>query len=338
MFYIRCNCSDRPISLPRSPHFSLPKNVPFSLPKIVPFLPSNLAPSTMKPTVISSLLTVPILLIRAVLSATFDRPVPQVARQVGAGISSCVPWLSLVESCTAATSGFESLPFSVRASCLCYSSGLWQPSIYDGAFDTCAAYLATASPAFYSSKSGGTMPTDPCRLAGDVITTGSHPASPSPTMTTGASITSPSQPANPGACLSADLILASCALATSSFTNLPFTVEASCLCYTSGTYAPSVYDGYWAGCLGFYSTASPVYYSSLGGDVLPRTPCAGVEKIIGSTVPTSPTVSSSTTNTPNPSALTTVVSVVSTQSGAPGLRIESYTWLITVGVCFLTLI
>jgi len=292
----------------------------------------------MKPTVISSLLIVPTLLIHAVLSATFDRPVPQVARQADQGITSCVPWLSLVESCTAATPSFESLPFSVRASCLCYSSSLWQPSVYDGALDTCLAYLATASPTYYSSIGGGTAPTDPCRLAGDVIataSTGSYPASPSPTMTTGASITSPSQPVISGACLSADLILASCALATSSFTNLPFTVEASCLCYTSGTYAPSVYDGYWAACLGFYSTASPVYYSSLGGDVLPRTPCARVEKIIGSTVPT---VSSSTTNTPSPSALTTVVSIVTTQSGAPGLRIESYTWLITVGVCFLTLI
>jgi hypothetical protein len=48
-----------------------------------------------------------------------------------------------------------------------------------------------------------------------------------------------------------------------SFSALPFTIEASCLCYAGiSTYAPSIFDGYWASCLDYYQTASPAFYSS----------------------------------------------------------------------------
>jgi hypothetical protein len=284
----------------------------------------------------ASLLTVPSLLTHTVLSTTFNNPIPRLARQADSGVTSCVSWLSLVDSCTAATPSFKSLPFSIEASCLCYSSSLWQPSVFDSAFDTCLSYLSTASPALYSSAGGATLPTDPCQQAGDVVATGSggdNSAVASPTTTIGPTITSPSQPVNSGACVSFNLIQASCALATSSFTDLPFTVEASCLCYTSGTYAPSVFDGYWGACLGFYSTASPVFYSSLGGDTLTRTPCAEFGKVGGNS---GPTTSPSSIGTPSSSILTTVVPTTATKADAPaGLRFKFHVWPIIFGVCFL---
>jgi hypothetical protein len=322
-----------------------------SLPTSSHFYP-NIPSSNMKLTVISctsfpGVLAVLTLLTNVVLSTTFDKPVPLLGRQTDSGITSCAPWISIIDPCTAATPSFQSLPFSVEASCLCYSSGLWQPSVYDSAFDECLAYLSTASPAFYSSIGGGTLPTDPCQQAGNVIASvsgGGSPALASPTLTIGPTSTSPSQPANSGACVSFDLIQASCAIATSSFTNLPFTDEASCLCYASGTYAPSLFDGYWGACLAFYSTASPAFYTSLGGDTLTRSPCAEVGNV-RSTGPTTigpgstpATISSTSTTIPISTILTTTVPTTAAHGNAPSLGLEFYAWLIMVGACFLTLI
>src|ERR1700722_11496915 len=66
------------------------------------------------------------------------------------GSTSCDPWFSIGDSCTAQTSNFVNLAFSVQASCLCYSGTVWQPSIFDGDLDTCLQHLSTASPSAYS--------------------------------------------------------------------------------------------------------------------------------------------------------------------------------------------
>lgn len=94
--------------------------------------------------------------------------------------------------------------------------------------------------------------------------------------------------ANVAACSSYSSIFGSCAAGTSSFQNLPFSSEASCLCYTaSNTYAPSIYDGYLGSCLNYYQTASPQYYSqTLSGDSLTRTPCAAAGNVLGTSAAT----------------------------------------------------
>jgi len=78
------------------------------------------------------------------------------------------------------------------------------------------------------------------------------------------------------ACISAYSIISYCEASTPGFTNLAFSSQATCLCSTSGTFAPGVYDGYWSTCLAWASTASPGEYSEFGptggGDVV-RTPC-----------------------------------------------------------------
>jgi hypothetical protein len=62
------------------------------------------------------------------------------------GSTSCDVWYNTEASCTAATPGFLSLAFTDEASCLCYSSTVWQPSKFDNAFQTCLSHLSTASP------------------------------------------------------------------------------------------------------------------------------------------------------------------------------------------------
>lgn len=189
------------------------------------------------------------------------------------GSTSCDPWLSIEESCTAQTSNFINLAFSVQASCLCYTGSVWQPSVYDSDWDTCLQHLSTASPTAYSALGGDTIPTNPCFLAGNVAdqTAAGGTASlstPTPTATS-------AQDPNDLACLSWKAIQLSCSSSIPSFTALPFSVEASCLCYESSTYRGSVYDDLWGSCLNYFSTANPVFYSStLGGDTVERTPCA----------------------------------------------------------------
>jgi hypothetical protein len=94
--------------------------------------------------------------------------------------------------------------------------------------------------------------------------------------------------ANVAACSSYSSLASSCAAATPSFAQLPFSSEASCLCYTAvSTYAPSIYDGYWGSCLNYYQTASPDYYSqSLSRGALPRTPCAAAGNVLGTNAAT----------------------------------------------------
>src|SRR5436305_1645921 len=100
-----------------------------------------MAPSIRELAVLSSSLLI-------ILPATAD-PItaapnlhPVVARQGTAGSPSCNAFYSVVGVCTAATSNLLDLPFTVEASCLCYSSSIWQPSIYDNALAICLSYYA----------------------------------------------------------------------------------------------------------------------------------------------------------------------------------------------------
>lgn len=204
------------------------------------------------------------------------------------GSTSCDLWFNMEASCTVATPDFLSMDFTQEASCLCYSGNVWQPSVFDNAFQTCFIHLSTASPSQFTAMGGTDLITTPCIKAGDVIAT---PASANHSSTT-ATISG-----NSAACNSWNAIEFSCSEAIPSFTNLPFSVEASCLCYSSSTYAPFVYDGYQAQCLAYLSTASPSFYGSLGGDQLPRAPCSLVGNVAGG-----PVAATTTASTPSGSS------------------------------------
>jgi len=95
---------------------------------------------------------------------------------------------------------------------------------------------------------------------------------------------------NYAACTSYSAIQSSCAAAVSSFAALPFSQEASCLCYTStSTWAPNFYDGLYGSCINYYQTASPsIYSSSFTGAEATRTPCAAAGNVRGESAVTGP--------------------------------------------------
>jgi hypothetical protein len=227
------------------------------------------------------------------------------------GSTSCDPWLSIEDSCTAQTPNFLSLAFTVQASCLCYSGTVWQPSVFDNDFDTCLQHLSTASPAAYSSLGGDALPTAPCQVVGNVAggatatgTTSAAVGGSASQITAQPTATSAQDP-NDLACLTWRALQLSCESAVPSFTALPFSVEASCLCFQSSTYIGNVYDDLWGSCLNYFSTASPAFYSStLGGDTLDRTPCAAE----GLSTAASSVVSSAIVLTAGPSATATAPS------------------------------
>lgn len=253
-------------------------------------------------------LTLSIALLPSILAATITAPPrPLLPRQsADAGSTSCDLWLNIEASCTSATPNFVNLAFSSQASCVCYSSSVWQPSVFDNALDTCLSYLSTASPAQFSSISGNSIPTNPCALEGNILAGSTTPA-----ITSGSSTTT--FDANYAACSSWQAIEASCSMDISSFSALPFTTEASCLCYTgTSTYAPSIFDGYWSSCLDYYQTASPAFYSSsLHGDMVTRTPCAAAGNVLGTAAATSGVSSLVATST----AVTATAPATTTASG-----------------------
>lgn len=218
-----------------------------------------------------------------------------------------------------ATSNFLNLPFSSQASCVCYSSSVWQPSVFDNALDTCLVHLSTASPAQFSSIGGNIIPTNPCALEGDIVAGSTTPA-----ITSGSGTAT--FDANYAACSSWEVIEASCSMDISS-SALPFTTEASCLCYTGiSTYAPNIFDGYWASCLDYYQTANPAFYSSsLQGDTLTRTPCAAAGNVLGTAVATGGVSSIVATST----AVTATATATTTASVAGGSGTTTSTALTT---------
>jgi hypothetical protein len=273
------------------------------------------------------------------------------------GSTSCDPWLSIEDSCTAQTPNFLSLAFTVQASCLCYSGTVWQPSVYDNDFDTCLQHLSTASPAAYSSIGGDALPTAPCVLVGNVAggatataTTSAAAVGSSASLITPQPTATTAQDPNDLACLSWRALQLSCESAVPSFTALPFSVEASCLCFQSSTYIGNVYDDLWSSCLNYFSTASPAFYSStLGGDTLDRTPCAAegistaTSSVISSAVVTTAgsgqtaTVPSSTVLQTSVTLTTTVPTETSTSGAAAVGRGEPVVILLPALLAFLFL-
>ena len=77
-------------------------------------------------------------------------------------------------------------------------------------------------------------------------------------------------------CSSLSSAIKSCAIKSSGFFDSPFLDQASCLCYVSGSFRPSVFDDYYSSCLGYAQTAGPDIYSSiqLGESRDISTPCA----------------------------------------------------------------
>lgn len=222
---------------------------------------------------------------------------PLLARQAG-GPSSCILINNIASSCSAQTSNFFDQPFSVAATCLCYSGSAYQPTLYDNAIKTCLAYLSTASPPLYTSLAAGGQTNSPCASVGNVRTN---------TIIDTFLISCSSWYSLEASCSSDGLISS----------NPPFSIQASCLCYSSSAFAPTVFDDYWDGCLEYYKTASSAYYyDTLSPKGNLETPCARVGDVRNSGAGTATVASSSALpgQTVSPTSRATSTSVMSTRS------------------------
>ncbi|OAL34939.1 hypothetical protein AYO20_05900 [Fonsecaea nubica] len=234
-------------------------------------------------------------------------PPSLLVRQDG-DLASCQLVNSIAAACSASTSNLFDQGFSVAASCLCYSGSIYQPSIYDAAIETCLAYLSTASPPLYTSLAGSGQTGSPCASVGDVRTNTAIDS-------------------NLISCSSWYSMEASCSSDNINASPPPFSIQASCLCYTSSVFAPSVFDGYWDGCLEYYKTASSAYYyetlSSPGKNL--NTPCARVGNVRTSTEDGSSSASPGQTisTTPTATATTTDAGGASSTSGNGPVQTET---------------
>lgn len=169
------------------------------------------------------------------------------------------------------------------------------PYIHDSAYSTlsseCQSIITVCKPTVLScavslcsicTSLGVTPSIEPCcaaptplacfsdYVAGDSITY------PTPTGPTGPESTITSFDSSALACASIYSISSTCAASTPNWDQLEFSSQFSCACFTNGTLAPTIWDGYWSTCLAWLSTASPSEYSLLGptgGGNAARTPC-----------------------------------------------------------------
>ncbi|CAG8959302.1 hypothetical protein HYFRA_00013072 [Hymenoscyphus fraxineus] len=195
--------------------------------------------------------------------------------QVRALPSACNYVYSAIDYCSSVSPGWISAPEKTQATCLCYSSTSWIPSVFDSSVSSCAQYVKTVDPQDYSvianlggfcSSAGNVRgnniatstrtPTSPTAAS---TTTAPSSLSPSPAITPGPTTARPPLSAAPG-CSTVSRILGSCISLTKGFTDLPAHSQASCLCYTSSTYAPGNFDDNVQTCASFVSTATPTAY------------------------------------------------------------------------------
>ncbi|EXJ73695.1 uncharacterized protein A1O5_03457 [Cladophialophora psammophila CBS 110553] len=78
------------------------------------------------------------------------------------------------------------------------------------------------------------------------------------------------------ACSSFQGIVGSCESLIPGFATEAFGQQASCVCYSNGTYQPDRYDGAFLGCLSYLSTASPSEYASIAPGSTILAPCKNV--------------------------------------------------------------
>lgn len=243
------------------------------------------------------------------------------------GFSSCDAFSSVLDACQIATPNIASLPFTSAASCYCYSSSTYKPAVYDNAIVTCLEFFSTADPSYYSSLASTGLQTAPCKALGNFASLSSS-GTESTLASASGSLTKTGGDANKVACSSWFDIFASCNAKIPSLTALPFTAEASCLCYTGSIFAPSVYDKPWGSCVQYYKTASPAFYtSSIGvGDGV-MTPCASVGDVrattsassTSSTAAASSAASAATPTSTTPTATTTALTTTVSTTPAKGI-------------------
>lgn len=214
-----------------------------------------------------------LLLQSVVVKAGIDVRLGQLAKRATTAAPGCTTVAEALYYCSSAIPGFDQLPYSQAASCLCYDGTTWVPNLFDSAVLDCASYAKTADISDYSDY---VSLESFCAKEGDVVNGGSpkttsatttaqtSPRTAAATTTTAAGSTAASVTlATTGpitACISIDSATSSCEAATSNWINLPGSQQASCVCYSGTKWTPDVFDSEILVCANYLKTAIPSDY------------------------------------------------------------------------------
>jgi hypothetical protein len=76
-------------------------------------------------------------------------PAPTSPAQILQQCAACQLVGQALNVCASLTPSFTALDTTAQAQCLCYSSTIWAPNIFDNAVESCANYASTAAPPAY---------------------------------------------------------------------------------------------------------------------------------------------------------------------------------------------
>ena len=181
-------------------------------------------------------------------------------------------WASgLATQCVVANPGLTRISsFLPSAACLCYQDA-WAPDIWDNYYRSCLSYSMTASSVSNTqpaTSGSALLTTAPCRDLGNFRNAN---ATLTDSTLTEAPVTEPGFLS----CLALSVMNAECESSTVGFTNLNASRRASCLCYSTQAWKPSVYDGFASPCFVYMSTAWPEIFSTVTATApLTTNPCA----------------------------------------------------------------
>lgn len=195
-----------------------------------------------------------------------DEIVPRAPQATPAGLLACDYVDYALSFCESATPGFLNIDPISEAPCLCYSSTVWYPNVFDEAVYTCAGYAFSEYPSsvytalldwegFCSSVGTvnfGAPATTPAQTTPISATLHLTPAS----VTTAAASASVDIFTNPG-CSWLGVAISYCNSVSPGFTTYDPTSQAPCLCYSSTAWAPNSFDGPVLTCANYVSTAAP---------------------------------------------------------------------------------
>lgn len=109
-------------------------------------------------------------------------------------------------------------------------------------------------------------------------------------------------------CSSAYSMIYSCAESTTLFTKLGNSGQASCLCYSSSTWIPDVFDGFWSHCYSNFLTADPSDANTITNSIAKGAFCTGVGNLLSAAAIATTTQTARTNSTTSSSSQAVVVS------------------------------
>jgi len=166
--------------------------------------------------------------------------------------------------CQSLSPGLTTMQPTAQAQCLCYSSTSWEPGYFDSAVQSCADYASTAVSEAYTPLANleGF-----CSSVGDVnsaLAFNQMTMMPSSATSTYAPLGSNSgNLGGSAACNAVNNAINLCTALTPGFMGLQSTDQAKCLCYSSSSWAPNVFDDAVSTCCPYANTADISLYSTI---------------------------------------------------------------------------